>query len=33
MATKWIDEIQLTEDAGIVKRIYIKGDGAVPEKN
>ena len=34
MANKWIDEIHLTQDGGIIKRIYKKGEsGACPAKN
>ena len=29
---KWIDEIYLTKDEGVIKRIYTRGEGVVPEK-
>jgi hypothetical protein len=25
-AAEWIEEIALTEDKGVIKRVYIKGD-------
>lgn len=31
-AKKWIDEVHLTQDGGLIKRIYTKGEEPVPEK-
>lgn len=31
-AHKWIDEIHLTKDGGVIKRIYTNGEDPVPEK-
>jgi peptidylprolyl isomerase len=29
---KWLEEIHLTKDGGVIKRIYKRGEDPVPEK-
>jgi hypothetical protein len=30
---KWLDEIHLTKDGGVIKRIYRYGEDPTPERN
>lgn len=29
--TEWLEEVKLTEDGGVIKRIYLQGDEADPK--
>lgn len=31
-ANPWLEEVTLTEDGGVVKRIYIRGEDVSPEE-